>query len=281
MLLRSVAIVLLFASETVYAQFTSGVNLVEVYATVTDRSGEPVAGLTASDFTVVEDGVRQTITAFGAGDVPLSIVVALDRSFSMAGERLALAKRAAAAFIAALRPSDEVTVLAIGSEIQTITPAVPARDAARTSWDAIDAWGTTPLYDVTQRSIGLVQMGKGRRALLILSDGVDRDSETTASQLLEHARRSDVIVYPVAIARNRPEVFAELAAATGGRSIWVSDPRQLEASLASIARELRHQYLLGYAPPHGTEKGEVWRAIDVRVNRADVRVRARDGYYSR
>ena len=111
-------------------QFATSVDLVEVYATVTDSTGQPVTSLTSADFRVAEDDNAQTITVFSAGDFPLSVVVALDRSFSMAGERLALAKDAARAFIEALRPDDEVMVLAIGSEIQTITPPAPARAAA-------------------------------------------------------------------------------------------------------------------------------------------------------
>ena len=81
-------------------------------------------GLTAADFRVTEDQTPQTITTFAAGEFPLSVTIALDRSFSMAGERLALSKQAARSFIAALRPTDEVMVLAIGSEIETITPPV-------------------------------------------------------------------------------------------------------------------------------------------------------------
>src|SRR5262249_35597557 len=119
-------IVPLFAALAGAAQYSSGVNLVEVYATVTDAKGNPIEGLTAADFRVKEDGVAQAIAAFTAGDVPLSVVVALDRSFSMAGERLALAKRAASAFISALRPEDEVSIVAVGSETEVITPPGPA-----------------------------------------------------------------------------------------------------------------------------------------------------------
>jgi Ca-activated chloride channel family protein len=263
------------------AQFASGVNLVEVYATVTDARGEPVPNLTAGEFEVAEDGLPQTIATFAAGDVPLSVVIALDRSFSMAGDRLALAKRAAASFVDALRDDDEVTVVAIGSEIETIAPPVRAREARATRWDAIDTWGTTPLFDATRQAIDLVQARRGRRALLIVSDGVDRGSETTATALIDHARRTDVLVYPVAIAKTRPPVFAELASVTGGRSIFVSDPKELEGLLRSLARELRMQYLLGYTPSRPSEGEAAWHAIDVRVKRPDVKVRARDGYFGR
>ena len=213
--------------------------------------------------------------------MPLSIVIALDRSFSMAGSRLATAKRAASAFIQALRRDDEVMVLAIGSEVQTIAPPVPARDAAQIAWDAIDAWGTTPLYDVTRDAIDIIQSRRGRRALLLISDGVDRDSRIDATTLIEHARRTDVLVYPVAIARAQPPVFVELAGVTGGRSIAVADPRQLEPALSGLARELRTQYLIGYAPAREPAASAAWHAIDVRVDRPGVRVRARDGYWSR
>lgn len=277
-MLLDAVIVPLLAASVASAQFTTGVNLVEVYATVTDQHGEPATGLTARDFHVTEDGAPQTITAFAAGEFPLSLVVALDRSFSMAGERLALARRAAAAFVRALRPDDEVMVLAIGSEVETIAAPTPAREVANTAWDRIDAWGTTPLYDVTLQAIDAVQSRRGRRALVLISDGVDRGSETSAADLIDRARRTDVLVYPVAIAKSRPAIFAELASVTGGRSIFVSDPKQLESQLTALARELRMQYLIGYAPARSAGPAS-WHAIDVRVDRPGVRVRARDGYF--
>jgi len=274
-------IVPLFAAALAAAQFASGVSLVEVYATVTDPRGEVISGLSAADFRVLEDGVPQRISAFAAGDVPLSVFIALDRSFSMAGERLALAKRAAQAFIQALRPDDEVSVLAIGSETETIAPPGPARAAAAIRWDAIDVWGTTPLYDATKQAIDAVQTRRGRRALLIVSDGADRGSETTATDVIDHARRSDVLVYPVAIAKQRPPEFAELASVTGGRSIVVTDPKQLEPALTALARELRSQYLLGYVPSREMSATPAWHSIDVEVDRPGARVRARDGYLGR
>jgi Ca-activated chloride channel family protein len=274
------------APRTVRAQeatFSSGVNLVEVYATVTDRAGEPVAGLSAADFQVAEDGQPQPISAFTAGEFPLSVTIAIDRSFSMSGQRLELSKQAARSFIAALKPTDEVMVLAVGSEIQTITPPVSAREAASTRWDAIDPWGTTPLYDATVQALDAIQTRQGRRALVLISDGVDRDSGTTATDLIAHARESAVLVYPVAIGGTHPPVFAELANVTGGRTFFVDDARRLEAQLAALARELRFQYLLGYAPVHAAASPSApprWRSIEVRVDRRDATVRARDGYWA-
>jgi Ca-activated chloride channel family protein len=260
--------------------FSSGVDQVEVYATVTDRLGEPVTGLSASQFQVLEDGVPQAITTFAAGEFPLSIAVALDRSFSMAGDRLAFSKQAARTFISSLRPDDEVMVLTVGSEIATITPAVPAGEAAATEWGAIDAWGTTPLYDAAFEALDAIQKRRGRRALLLISDGIDRDSRTSATELIARARESGVLVYPVAIGGMRSPVFGELANVTGGRSFFVDDPRTLEAQLRALARELRFQYLLGYAPTLAAGDDR-WRSIRVTVSRPDVRVRARDGYFAK
>jgi len=267
-----------------YAQFTSGVNLVEVYATVTDQRGTPVRDLTAADVRIREDGSPQTISAFTAGDFPLAVAIGLDRSFSMgAGRapRLDTAKSAARAFIDALKPADQVMVIAIGSETSVVAPLSTNHEAALAAIDRLDAWGTTPLYDAMAGALDAIQSAKGRRALVVLSDGSDRYSDTSAAVLVDQVRRRDVLVYPVAIGSERPAVFAELATASGGRSYFQSDPRELSATLTSIATELRSQYLLGYTParPAGAEPS--WHSIEVVVNRPGVRVRARDGYYSK
>jgi Ca-activated chloride channel family protein len=269
------------AVSLVYGQFTSGVSLVEVYATVTDRHGEPLTGLTADDFHVAEDGVPQAVTAFAAGEFPLAVGVGVDRSFSMGGrsDRLAVAKSAARTFVRDLRPDDQVMVMAIGSETSVVAPLSAGHEEALGAIDRLDAWGTTPLYDATVAALDGIQPAKGRRALVLLSDGTDRYSEVTAADLVEQARRRDVLVYPIAIGASRPPVFAELAAATGGRSFFAKEPRELASALTTIARELRFQYLLGYVPAPREDRS--WHSIEVTVDRADARIRARDGYYSK
>ena len=282
MWLLEAAIVPLFLGTLVYAQFTSGVNLVEVYATVTDRQGEPVSGLTASDFMIAEDGVRQSISTFAAGEFPLAIAIGLDRSFSMGGRdnRLGVAKSAARTLVGALRPADQVMVVAIGGETEVVAPLSNDRAAALSAIDRLDAWGTTPLYDATLSALDAIQPARGRRALVLLSDGTDRYSDTPAAELVDRVRRHDVLIYPVAIGAARPPVFAELASASGGRSFFVREPAALNTTMAAIAKELRFQYLLGYVPSR--ERGESsWRAIEVSVARAGVRVRAREGYAGR
>lgn len=262
-----------------FAQFASGVNVVEVYATVTDAAGEPVTGLTQADFIVRENGDAQQVSTFAAGEFPLSVAIAIDRSFSMGGERLALAKSAARAFLGELRPDDQSMLIAVGSQVEIVAPLSTDRPAQYAIVSELDAFGTTGLYDSIVTALDAIQRAAGRRALVLLSDGADRYSTASAGDAVEHARRSDVLVYPIALGRARPPVFAELASLTGGRSFYLREPKALTETLRGIARELRHQYLLGYSPSRPIVAGrEEWRAIEVSVNRPNLHVRARDGY---
>lgn len=278
------ALVCLLGAAVIVAagQFTSGVNAVEVYAAVVDRAGQPITGLTRGDFTVLEDGRPQTIGTFTEGEFPLSLAVAVDRSFSMAGRELPMARDAARELLNALRSDDQSMVVAIGSEVETLSPLSTDRAAQVQAVAGLENWGTTGLYDAIIQSIDAIQSAKGRRALVLLSDGTDRYSTATAAQALERARRSDVMVYPIALGRTRPALFAELASLTGGRSFKPADAKQLMDTVRTIANELRHQYLLGYTPSTPITPGEEqWRTITVRVSRTDATVRARDGYLAR
>jgi Ca-activated chloride channel family protein len=272
-------VLLLGAAAAAEGQFTSGVSLVEVYASVTDAKGEPLLGLTRNDFEVREDGEAQTLVNFAAGDFPLSVAIAVDSSFSMAGTRLELAKSAARVFLGELRPADEAMVISIGSQVQTVAALSTDRRAELEAVSRIDSFGTTALHDAIIGAIEAVQTAKGRRALVLLSDGDDKYSSASADSALERARRSDVMVYPIALGRRRPELFAELATLTGGRSHHARDAKGLSETLRAVARDLRHQYLLGYTPTRPIRQGSgEWRAIAVTVKRPAARVRARTGY---
>lgn len=260
-------------------QFSSGVSVVEVYATVTDKRGQPVTGLDRDAFSVRENGEPQPISTFAAGEFPLSVAVAVDRSFSMTGDRLAAAKSGARMFLGALRPADESMLIAVGSTTDVIAPLSRNRREQLDPLNGLDAFGTTGLYDAVVAALDAVQPARGRRALVLLSDGSDRYSKATAAEVLERARASDVLVYPIAFGRTRPEAFAELASLTGGRSFHVTDARRLPETLQTIAAELRNQYLIGYSPVKPPVPGSnEWRSIAVSVSRPDVTVRARDGY---
>jgi Ca-activated chloride channel family protein len=260
-------------------RFSSQVQLVEVYATVTDANGEPVTGLRREDFEVYENNQLQEVSTFAAGEFPLTVALGVDRSWSMAGDRLRLAKQASQSFLRALKPVDRSMVVAISSEAEVIAPPTMDRFNQERAIAALDPWSTTALHDAIIATLDRLAPEPGRQAFVVFSDGEDRYSRATAGEVLERARRSNALVYPIAIGRVRPPLLAELAVLTGGRSFLLREVRDLEKTLAEIARELRYQYLLGYAPAAQIESGtHAWRSIRVVVKRPGVRVRARDGY---
>ncbi|MQA28327.1 MAG: VWA domain-containing protein [Luteitalea sp.] len=215
------------------------------------------------------------------GELPLALAVAIDRSFSISEAHVAGVASAVKGWLRELRPRDEVMLLAIGSENEVLHPLSADRGAAGEALARLRRWGTTPLHDAVLAALSSIQAGHGRRALVLLSDGRDRYSLASAADVIERARRADVLVYPVALAREPPSLFTGLASATGGRSFQAADVGTLPSTLSTIARELRSQYLLGYTPSRPMTEGPAWRSIRVTVNRPGVRVRAREGYLAR
>ena len=275
------ATAVLAGQEPPQARFSGGTQLVEVYATVTDARGEPVTGLRRDDFAVHEDGRLQEVEAFAAGEFPLTVALGVDRSWSMAGDPLRLAKQASLAFLRALKPGDRSMVVAISAQADVVAPLSEDRAAQERAIAALDPWSTTALHDALIAALDRLEPEPGRQALIVFSDGTDRYSTATAAQVVERARRSNALIYPIAIGRTRPPFLAELAVLTGGRSFLLRDARELEATLTAIARELRYQYLLGYAPASPIQPGtREWRSIRVTLRNPapGVRVRARDGY---
>lgn len=284
--MRRVIALVVLASAALTAQeitprFSGGIQLIEVYATVIDPGGEPVSGLTREDFLVREDGVEQEISAFASGSFPLSIALGVDRSWSMAGQPLRLAKQASQSFLRALQPTDRAMVVAIGADAEVIAPMGTDRPAQLRAIELLDPWSTTALHDAIIVALDRLDAESGRQALIVFSDGADRYSRAGASEVLARARRSRALVYPIAMGTTRPPLLAELAVVSGGRSFLLGHAGELERALASIAGELRSQYLIGYAPLRPAEAGtRQWRSITVSVkNRPPgTRVRARDGY---
>jgi Ca-activated chloride channel family protein len=268
------------AAQEPLAQFSSSVQLVEVYATVTDAKGELVTGLRESDFEVFENADREQISTFAAGEFPLTVALGVDRSWSMAGNPLRFAKQASQSFLKQLKPADRSMVFAISSEADVIAPLSTDRLSQARAIEALDPWSTTALHDGIIAALDRLEGEPGRQALIVFSDGSDRYSRRTAADVVDRARRSNALIYPIAFGKTRPPLLAELAVLTGGRSFLLRDPKDLETTLATIARELRYQYLLGYTPSDPIVRGErEWRSIRVALkNRPGLRVRARDGY---
>ncbi|MGE3842395.1 MAG: VWA domain-containing protein [Vicinamibacterales bacterium] len=258
------------------AQFSSSVDLVEVYVSVTSTDGRPVDTLTAEDFVVTEDGTPRAIDTFAQGDFPLSVVLALDRSFSMAGPPLRQARDAARSFLDGLRPEDEALVVAIGTGVEPQGEISRDRSQQRAAVDALVPWGTTSLHDAIKALLEQVGSATGRRAVIVFSDGRDRYSTATVDDVVMRARQTDVLFYGIALGEARSALFEELASLTGGQAHHIVRPEQLAGVLNGIQRELRTQYLLGYQPVPDGPSG--WRTIVVSARRPDVRVRARGGY---
>jgi Ca-activated chloride channel family protein len=263
------------------AQFSTGVQLVEVYATVNDQRGGLVTGLGAADFEVYENDQKQTISTFTAGEFPATVVLGVDRSLSMAGEPLRLAKLASQGFLGRLKPDDRSMVVAISNQADVIAPLSTDRGAQNQAIAALDPWSTTALHDSIITTLDRLESEPGRQALVVFSDGTDRYSHSTAPEVVERARRSHALVYAITIGRKRPPLAAELAVVTGGRSFLIKNAKQLVATLQTIAQEIRYQYLLGYTPTKPIAKGtREWRSVRVVVRNqpTGIRVRARDGY---
>jgi Ca-activated chloride channel family protein len=197
----------------------------------------------------------------------------------MAGDRLSLAKRASQAFLRSLRSEDRTMVMAINSEAAIVAPLTMDRVEQMREIARLDPWSTTALNDAVITALERLEGEPGRHAIVVFSDGADRYSRATPTEVIERARRGNALIYPIGLGRERPPLLAELAVTTGGRSFLLRDVRDLDKTLAEVARELRFQYLLGYAPS-ATSQEPGWRSIRVATRTPGLRVRARDGYMS-
>lgn len=268
------------ASNDTSQQFVSRTELVEVYATVTDAKGRFVTDLARDEFAILEDGVPQTIATFADGEQPVSIALAVDRSWSMANGQLQAAQRGGRELLLELGDADRAMLVAIGSDVEVPAPLTNDRQAVDAALQSLDAWGSTALHDAVVTAFDAIEPAPGRRALVLVSDGLERNSRRTADEVLARVRASDVLAYPLVLQRKIPDVLDRLAAATGGRAERVRRLGDLPAVMRRVATELRHQYLLGYQPQRPSRVGE-YRRIEVRVARPGHQVRARAGYLAR
>ncbi len=136
-------------------------------------------------------------------------------------------------------------------------------------------WGTSPIVDAIRAATGAIHGRPGRRAIVLFTDGEDRDDETSRRDALDAVRRSDALVYAVAVGSREPTLLEEFASASGGRVIRPRDDRAAVEASATIAADLQHQYLLGIAPAAGPPG---WHVLSVTVEVPRALVRARQGY---
>jgi Ca-activated chloride channel homolog len=182
-------------------RFRSGVELVNVTATVTDKSGRFVPGLRQEDFTIYEDNVHQDISHFSSERVPVSLGIVLDVSGSMAGEKLDNALTAIDRFLTTLLdPTDEIFIYKFNSVPDLIQDWTSDRRRLSRSMTRIHADGGTAMYDALAEAVPMAQSGQNRKkAIVLISDGNDTDSETKLSHLKQMIRESEVLIYAIGI----------------------------------------------------------------------------------
>ena len=269
--------------RTLSAGFSSraSADVVTVAPIVTDRHGRYVRGLTAKNFAVLDDGQPRKIETFDAADSPLSVVLVLDVSGSML-LKIDEARRAAHAFVDAVKPQDEVGLITFATTISGSIDFTRERAPLHAAIDAAQTNGETALYDVTAMALKRLRPWKHRKAVILFTDGDDNRSRLSVDQVIQMARASEVSIYSVAQGASESEtlkVFLDrLAENTGGRSYFIGSIRKLSDTFREILTELKSQYFLTYTPPAGL-KPRTWHRIDVRVDRPELVVRARKEYF--
>lgn len=275
--------------------FTTSVDLVTLNVTVRQPGGGFVEGLTADDFVVIEDGVEQEIVNFSRGeDTAVFAAMLLDTSSSMIGGGINSARAGANRLIdALLRGNDRAMVLGFNDRLYLYSDFTGDIPALRTAIEATRPDGGTSLYDAVVGALRKVNRRTGRRALIVLSDGLDVGSEFNFEDVLEYTRQSDVLLYTIGlqlmhdatdlgdasdVVRRSVENLRVLAEATGGSSYFPLRLEELEEVYAEIAAELESQYSLSYYPSNQQWTGQ-WRELEVRLTSGSGQVQARPGYY--
>ncbi len=257
--------------------FSSRVEMVRVDV-LTTENGRPLLGLGPDDFEILDNGVRQDITLIGFDDVPLSVLLTVDLSASVEGTRLDNLRSAGRALLDGLRPEDAAGLIAFNHAVSRLRAQTSSFDEVRAALDRAQPSGGTSLIDATYASVVMTESDTRRSLVVLFSDGLDTTSWLTEKQAIDGATRSQAIVYAVAVAQQRsgPKFLSDVTDTTGGRLLEVERIEDLSAAFVSVLREFRQRYLLSYTPRGVDTPG--WHALEVRVRRRGVDVRARSGY---
>ncbi len=258
------------------------VDLVELFTSVTGPGGRNVLGLAEIEFRVFEDGEPRTIERFDTVEsLPIRVVLLMDVSKSMR-HRMEIATTSAHRFFdSVLTPKDQAAVLVFNHDIVLVAPFTNDAESLRYETSGLSPWGSTRLHDSLVYALHYFGGQSGKKALVLLSDGQDVDSDFYFRQVLVFALRSGVAAYPIVLDLPHEETRAnleELAAKTGGRFFSIGAPSQLERVYRLIEQDLRSQYLLVYRPEAGKPRTE-FRTVTVEVSRVGLKARTIHGYY--
>ena len=279
MSLRFVVAIALVLSATVSAQtqgptFSARVEAVRVDALVTDR-GQPVLGLTPADFEVLDNGVPQQVDLVSYEQIPLNVVLALDMSESVAGDRLNHLRAAGSTLLTALKKEDQAALVTFSNVVTLAARLTTDVTTVRTALEDAVGLGSTALTDGAYAGLVVGESDVGRALLIVFSDGLDTASWLTPEVVIDTAKRSDVVVYGVSVGRGKPEFLRELTSLTGGRLFEVDKTANVSAIFLEVLQEFRQRYLLSYTPQGVAKDG--WHRLEVRVKRRGT-VKARPGY---
>jgi Ca-activated chloride channel family protein len=279
-----------------YAPLQSGIELVTLHVTVTDKSREYVTGLNPGDFAVFENGRRQDLAFFQRSGLPLAVALLFDTSGSMRGELPAL-QRAAAEFVRALDIEDVVSVMSFGDTLRMLQDFTADRSAVERAIRDAPAGGGTALNAAvyvalteltTTRAASQDDGVPRRRVLVLLSDGNDTESLVGFDDVLALAARRDVAIYSIRLERPKPAVavrepdqgrsaLERLASQTGGRAFFPQQRYALRTVFRDIRRELASQYALAYEP-RGPRDSRAFNSLSVLVSAPNAVARTRRGY---
>lgn len=258
----------------------TAVNLVEIYAMVSDRRGRPVTRLERDDFTLHEGDSARLPERFAVGDdVPLAVGLVLDRSGSMFSS-MGRAKQAARVFLQqALDEHDRALLVDFASRPRLLQRQTGDVDRLLSRFDVIRSRGGSAVYDAVLFTLLRLESTPGRKALIVLTDGLDSGSQVTVDECAALARRAGVPIFVVSMGdrlEHRPShrTFAldRLAEQSGGHVYTVADESAIEVAYAEIDQQLRGQYLLAFS----TEAALAAAELDaLRLSVSDERLRVR------
>jgi VWFA-related protein len=258
--------------------FSSRLDAVRVDVLVTDN-GRPMQGLTPDDFVVLDNGTPQKVDLAVYETLPINMVLALDHSKSVTGERLAQLQDAARTVLKGLTPRDQAALVTFSHRVALPQPLTHDVAAVVAAIDSAKPGGQTSLFDGVYAGLLAGVNDPSRNLILVFSDGIDTASWLSASQILETAKRSDAVVYALSPKDAGSMSFLrDLAGQTGGSAFEVDSLKELSARFVSVLDEFRHRYLLSYTP---AKAAPGWHRLEVRLKNRRATIKARPGYLGR
>ena len=260
----------------------TSVSSVSVDAVVVDEKGRFVKDLTDQEFSLFENGEAQTLDYLRQDRDPSLFALLVDSSQSMAIRSDAV-RAAAARLIAPLGKDDEILVAPFTKTIDVVTGPTTDRATVLDAIGAIRHKGGTAILDALGSAAGTLTASTRRKAIVLITDGYDENSESRIDDATAALKRSGITLYVVGlggiagVSLKGEKLLKSLAEGTGGRAWFPRDERDLVVAYDAIANEVKNHYLLGYTPKNQDRDG-TWRAIDVKVANETYRVRARKGY---